>query len=180
MDQTYGDLKHIAGIYMSAYGGLVNSLGYEYHDVISWGWLGVEEAKRKYDPSLGCSLRTYTCNVIRWRIKDEIIKLGIRPSGVTRIGRGGRMIRVDYSYWLEHQCGQSSSPEYVVLLKELQQILPGVASKRDGTIFMKRIIGYKLKDIAKKHRMSFARIFQITRNVGLNLRKAAYKRSGND
>lgn len=138
-------------------------------DLISEGWIALQEAKRRYDPCRGSALSTYAYTRVSGAMRDLIYRSA--PRGYRRQGGTGEPLEVSvYEY---HDSPVLDDMEGRV---DLARVLAAVASRRlrsrERTIIIRRAAGEALRPLAAKYGVSRTRVCQIHREAAGKVRIA--------
>lgn len=140
-------------------------------DLISEGWIALQEAKRRYDPCRGSALSTYAYTRVSGAMRDLIYQHA--PRGYRRQGGTGEPLEVGVLEYHGHESPVLDDMEGRV---DLARVLAAVASRRlrsrERVILIRRAAGEALRPLALRYGVSRTRVCQIHREAAGKVRIA--------
>ena len=140
-------------------------------DLISEGWIALQEVKRRYDPRRGSSLTTYAYTRVSGAMRDFIYQHA--PRGYRRQGGTGEPLEASVLEYHGHESPVLDDMEGRV---DLARVLAAVASRRlrsrERVILIRRAAGEELRSLAVKYGVSRTRVCQIRREAAGKVRIA--------
>lgn len=146
-------------------------------DLFSEGWIALEEARRKYNPSKNDSLLAYAYPKIHGAMVDAIRRnkpLGYRFPRHERMSKDKRTedhasaMEVEYE---DAYHGKEPEAYTKAEVSEANRVIIKVLKKRERTVLIGRAAGEPLKKFSKQFGVSDTRIVQINREARGKVRK---------
>jgi RNA polymerase sigma factor (sigma-70 family) len=146
-------------------------------DLISEGWIALQEEKKKYNPSKGSTLKTFAYRRVCGAMKDLIYSQA--PRGYRRQGKTGKPIPVDVCEYQEHDRPAQDDIESRVELSRVNKVIVSRKLRaRERFILIKRAEGEELQPLAKKFHISRTRVCQIRREAAEKVWRVIVRKEG--
>ena len=174
---TLEEIKYVTDIAMYIGKDLKENGILTIQDLISEGWIALQEMKAKHDPDKGSSLKTFAYDRVRGAMKDLIYSQA--PRGYRRQGKTGKPIPVDVCEYQEHDRPAEDDIESRVELSRVNTVIVSRKLRaRERKILVRRSTGEELQPLADEYGISRTRVYQIHREAAEKVRRVIVRREG--
>jgi len=176
---TFEEIKYVTDIAMYIGNDLKENGILTIQDLISEGWIALQNEKARYDPNnkKGASLKTFAYDRVRGAMKDLIYSQA--PRGYRRQGKTGKPIPVDVCEYQEHDRPAQDDIESRVELSRVNKVIvSGKLRARERFILIKRAEGEELQPLAKKFHITRTRVCQIRREAAEKVWRVIVRKEG--